>query len=564
MTELISTVLRLRLADRLDRLVADLRPVLRSPGPTSGSAEVVRLERRRVESAGSLDVPVCDLAHRHAQTVAGALENAGVDWFLVGRTDGGLRLGLGLGDRPAALRALAAAATGTGWFLTWDDGPRSGTVPLGRATRSRHVRRARTWNVFEVRSWGPVAVGREQAVEIGFWEPGASGQLELVGTRGQERFHANSAPTVEVVDGREYRGRSAFPVGRALERFDGPVDVVVTWVDGGEDAWQERFRRTAQAEGRRLDESALDAARYEVRDELRYLLRSVWAHCGWVRRIHLVTAGQVPDWFVADDRIRLVDHGEIIPDDALPTFNSHSIEASLHRIDGLAEHVLYFNDDMFVARPVRPDLFFTSNGLPRVFASDARVPGVEDDTTLAVDTAALRGRSLLDERFGRVVEYKPMHSPYPQRTSVTDEAEREFSEIFDRTVHSRFRSPSDLSVAASFAQHYALATGRAVLGEIGSEYVNVESGRLGWHLDRIRLDPTIDTFCLNATSAGVAGQEERDALVASFLEERFPIPSPWERRPSAPAEGGPSPATAPTSASRSRSGSGPEPGSVSG
>ena len=524
--------MRLRVAARVDRLVADLRPVMTSPGRRPGTSSVVRLGRRRVEAAGPLDVPYTDLAHRDAGTVTDCFDEADVDWFLVGRTEHGLRIGLALHDRAAALRAVSAASVGPGWYVEWDDGMRTGTEPLGRARRSPHVRRARTWRIFEARTWGPLAVGREQAIEVGFWEPGASGQLELVGTRGQERFHADAPETVEIVDGREYRGRTAFPVGRALERFDGPVDVVVTWVDGGEDAWQERFRRTATAEGRRLDETALDAARYEVRDELRYLLRSVWANCGWVRRIHLVTAGQSPGWFVPDERIRLVDHTEILPEDALPTFNSHAIEASLHRIDGLAEHVLYLNDDMFVGRAVGPDAFFTSNGLPRVFASDARVPGVEDDTTLAVDTAALRGRALLDEQFGRVVEFKPLHSPYPLLRSVIEEAEERFADVFDRTVHSRFRSPSDLSVAASFAQHYALATGRAVLGEIGSEYVNVESARLGWHLDRIRLDPSIVTFCLNATSAGVAGQAERDALVATFLEERFPVPSPWETQPS--------------------------------
>ena len=91
---------------------------------------------------------------------------------------------------------------------------------------------------------------------------------------------------------------------------------------------------------------------------------------------------------------------DILPADALPTFNSHAIEASLHHIDGLAEHFVYFNDDMFVGRPLRPEPFFTPNGLARVFQSGAcarrrrrRHP--------AVDTAARRGRELLIERFGR-------------------------------------------------------------------------------------------------------------------------------------------------------------------
>ena len=47
---------------------------------------------------------------------------------------------------------------------------------------------------------------------------------------------------------------------------------------------------------------------------------------------------------------------------------------SIHRIDGLAEHFIYFNDDMFLIRPVRPETFFR-NGLPVVDGSeDIKVP----------------------------------------------------------------------------------------------------------------------------------------------------------------------------------------------
>ena len=74
-----------------------------------------------------------------------------------------------------------------------------------------------------------------------------------------------------------------------------------------------------------------------------------------MRRIHLVTAGQVPDWLDTDHpMVNLVDHAQILPAEGLPTFNSHAIETSLHRIDGLAEHFVYFNDDFLLGRPVRP------------------------------------------------------------------------------------------------------------------------------------------------------------------------------------------------------------------
>jgi hypothetical protein len=204
------------------------------------------------------------------------------------------------------------------------------------------------------------------------------------------------------------------------------------------------------------------------------------------------------------------------------------MESALHHSDGLAEHFLYFNDYMLVGRSLRPEDFFTPNGLARVFSSGARVPGVEDDQTLAVDTAARRGRELLNQRFGRVVVDKPLHSPYPLRRSVMEEIEKEFPDAVCRTSHSRFRSPTDLSIAASFAQHYAVAVGKAVLGTISTEYVHVESGRLGWHLDRILLGRDVDTFCINETEQRDSNPEACEQRIREFFERCLPVSAPWE------------------------------------
>lgn len=47
----------------------------------------------------------------------------------------------------------------------------------------------------------------------------------------------------------------------------------------------------------------------------------------------------------------------------MPTFNSHAIEINIHKIEGLAEHFVYFNDDTFINSPLEPEFFF-KNGLP--------------------------------------------------------------------------------------------------------------------------------------------------------------------------------------------------------
>lgn len=515
----------LRTLDRAERTAAEVR---RPFGSSRQVRPAARLASRRLKTVGDLDVSTAQLGLEMATAVSSALTDAGLAHFLVDRRGDGLVMGLELSDRPAALAALGQVR-GDAWFVLWADGARSGLVALRDALTDRRVLRARSWKLFQAHAWGDSVIGHGSGTELTFWDLGDSGLLERVGTRSQERFDPRCPTTVETIDGHDYPGRTAFPVGANFEHVGEPIDIVYTWVDGADPNWIEAFQATALAHGRELDEVALDPARYRTRDELKYSLRSVWAYCGWVRKIWIVTAGQRPDWLRDDPRIQLVDHSEILPADALPTFNSHAIEAALHRIEGLAEHFVYFNDDMLVARPIRPEFFFTPNGLARIFQSGARPPGVEDAATLAVDTGALRGRELLRERFGRVVTSKPYHSPYPLRRSACADAEEEFHEVVDRTRRSRFRSPTDLSTAASFFQHYALGAGRAVLGDVANEYVHVESGRLQWHLDRILLDRTLDTYCINETNDSADGVERRERQIREFFDRALPLAAPWER-----------------------------------
>ncbi|XP_037073450.1 N-acetylglucosamine-1-phosphotransferase subunits alpha/beta-like [Pollicipes pollicipes] len=107
---------------------------------------------------------------------------------------------------------------------------------------------------------------------------------------------------------------------------------------------------------------AVAPSRFADSQELRYSLRSLERFAPWVRRVYLVTNGQIPDWLALDSaRLTLVTHEEIFPDAShLPTFSSPAIEAHLHRITGLSERFLYFNDDVLLGRPVWPEDFYTS------------------------------------------------------------------------------------------------------------------------------------------------------------------------------------------------------------
>lgn len=142
------------------------------------------------------------------------------------------------------------------------------------------------------------------------------------------------------------------------------IDFVTPWVDGADPAWQEqrdararRFGEPEQCDNR--------SERYRDWDNLKYWFRGVEKFAPWVHKIYFVTWGHVPEWLdVNHPKIEIVRHEEYIPAKYLPTFNSHTIEWNLHRIEGLSENFVYFNDDIFLLGGLQPEHFF-ENGKPK-------------------------------------------------------------------------------------------------------------------------------------------------------------------------------------------------------
>ena len=139
------------------------------------------------------------------------------------------------------------------------------------------------------------------------------------------------------------------------------IDFVIAWVDGGDPNWLAEKKKYDPGMDATVDDIA---ARYRDWDNLHYWFRAVEKYAPWVHKIYFLTWGHLPSWMdTTNEKLVVVNHKDYIPAEYLPTFNSHTIELNMHRIPGLSEHFVYFNDDMFITRPVSPDYFF-KNGLP--------------------------------------------------------------------------------------------------------------------------------------------------------------------------------------------------------
>ena len=307
------------------------------------------------------------------------------------------------------------------------------------------------------------------------------------------------------------------------------IDVVFTWVDGAEPTWRAEFERWAAADPVTTGPDARSPARYRDNGELRYALRSVWQFAPWVRRIHIVTNGLVPTWLRFDgDRIASVAHAQILDAADLPTFNSHAIESRLHHIPGLAEHFIYFNDDVFLARPQRPANFFTTAGTPLVPMSRRPVPTDVTARSATVDQSAVVGARLIERDTGSFPRHRPCHGPFALRRSHLAELERSFTRELATTAASRFRAPGDVSLPTFLAPLHGLVTGRVGRSSARVDAVNVDDVDLAAHLAALGPTTRFDAFCLNDTERVPAGDVGPRRLVTTFLAGRFAEAAPWE------------------------------------
>lgn len=322
--------------------------------------------------------------------------------------------------------------------------------------------------------------------------------------------------------------RDVYPdVGEPME----PIDAVYTWVDGSDERWAiEKSMAWSQTNQTGLNRFSANNERYRSRDELLYSLRSLDYFAPWINHVYVVTAGQIPKWLdTSNPRLTVIDHSEIFPGDALPTFNSHAIEARLHHIPGLSEHFLYLNDDVFLGRPVEAGLFFHGNGLPKFFLSDQTIEETPPASTdLPVDSAAKQNRLLLQQRFGRSVRFKFKHAAHAQRISTLRAVEQDFEAKHASTTRSQFRSPEDISIPASLAHYYGYMIGAAVPGDLRYCYCDIGGPSAQAKLLRLLRDRDADVFCLNEIGGSALDLVQQDELVQRFLRSYYPVPSSFE------------------------------------
>lgn len=147
-----------------------------------------------------------------------------------------------------------------------------------------------------------------------------------------------------------------------MKKHNSKIDIVIPWVDGSDPAWLEEKRKFDKSIEAISGDSSNSSQRFRDWGLMRYWFRGIEKYMPWVNKIFFVTWGHVPEWIdTNNEKLVIVKHADYIPAKYLPTYNSSVIELNFHRIKGLSENFIVFNDDIFAIAPTKEKMFFRND-----------------------------------------------------------------------------------------------------------------------------------------------------------------------------------------------------------
>lgn len=291
------------------------------------------------------------------------------------------------------------------------------------------------------------------------------------------------------------------------------MDAVITYVDGNDPLWREDFERCTR-------QPLLDK-RYRDWGTLRYLLRGIEYHMPYIRNVYLVVSreSQLPSWI--SGKVIPVLHRDIIPSSLLPVFNSTAIEMFLHRIHGLDEEYIYFNDDCFPVRDSRPEDFFRDGKavvhMSRcLFAPNLYKKHTRGSDALARKAAGLRPSPLF---------LRPQHICAAMLRSSCEE-------LYNKERDAILASVTPLREEHNYNQYlysdYQFHSGRSVEGRISCKHISLAVKNASYVCRQLE-SPQRKFVCINDVDMSHERfLSERRQILEGF-ERHFPRKSRFEK-----------------------------------
>ena len=293
------------------------------------------------------------------------------------------------------------------------------------------------------------------------------------------------------------------------------MDAVITYVNGNDPVWKQDYERFTNV--------PVMEKRFRDWGTLKYLLRGIQTRMPFIKNVFLVVShsSQVPEW--ADtENLKIVLHKDIIPEEFLPTFNSNPIEMHLHRIEGLAEEYLYFNDDMFpVGHCVQTDFFRDGKGVIGMYRH-LLSPNMYKKICRISDQV---GRRLAGKR-SALTFMRPQHICSPMLKSVC-------TQVYDSNVPeirqtAECRSRTEKNLCQYVYLDYMYHKGLIIPEKISNRHFSVAFASADRLKDFLK-NPDTKLVCINDVKLSDKKYDELRNAVHEAFESVFPEKSRFEK-----------------------------------
>lgn len=289
------------------------------------------------------------------------------------------------------------------------------------------------------------------------------------------------------------------------------MDIIIAYVDGQDPVWQKDYEKYTNV--------PVMTKRFRDWGTLKYLLRGIQYRMPFVRNVYLVVSheSQVPSW-VDRENLKVVLHSDFIPAEHLPTFNSTTISLFLHKIKGLDEQFLYFNDDIFPVGDCRSEDYFRDGKVVIGISRHLFVSGMYKHHVK-------RSNQLARKALGKCASpffIRPQHSCIPMLRS---ECERVFAEQEQEIMNSLSRVRSNDNLNMSLYMSYMYYQGKVVSKRIPCRHVSLAAATPSGVSASIT-DPSKSFVCINDVSLS----EEKYNAFRKAMHDAFDTVFPEKSR----------------------------------
>lgn len=330
--------------------------------------------------------------------------------------------------------------------------------------------------------------------------------------------------------------------------MQGKMDIVVTWVDGGDKEWLKERKKYETAD---LSVNSVGEQRFRDWGILKYWFRSIEKNAPFAKNVYFVTCGHVPKWLnVKHPQIRVIKHSDYMPAEYLPTYNSVAIELNFHRIPGIGKRFIYFNDDVFLLQPAMLDDYFSKDGRIKYnFTESAMATTGDLDPVyrdMLINTIEVINKNYKKRRFKNLtlrdpvvlynnlkaiafkkyLGYAPHHFSCVFDREVMSQLWQNEFDILDRTSKSKFRTKEDVTPDLIELTQASLGMTRTYSAKKREKYLEITPSSIEHIVKTIR-NQSVKEVCLNDACTSEQFDECRASLIAAF-EDIFPDKSKYE------------------------------------